>query len=118
MWLIMEDFEGLCRPGYQPIFTVRDETMKTLTGVIALMFALMFGTSDVAVAAQNAAAPVARERALSGPAPATGLAQACRDKRPGTVVTVGGRQTACPAPTGRFLILAKSVIQHAPDRAS
>jgi hypothetical protein len=76
-------------------------TMKILTGTIALVFALALVSSTIAVAAQNAASPVPPGRALGGLAVAA-LAQACKDKRPGVIVNVGGRQTACPTPSGRF----------------
>lgn len=36
--------------------------MKTLTGVIALMLALLFGASNVAVAAEKAASPAAEKK--------------------------------------------------------
>ncbi len=67
--------------------------MKTLTGVIALMFALMFGASNVVVAAEKAAAPAAPAAQKADP-----LATACKDKKPGTEVTVDGKKTKCPKP--------------------
>lgn len=58
--------------------------MKTLTGVIALMFVLMFGASNVVLAADAAKKDA--------------VAEACKDKAPGTEVTVDGKKKKCPKP--------------------
>mgnify|MGYP001616273733 FL=1 len=58
--------------------------MKTLTGVIALMFALMFGASNVVLAAEKAAAPTAAQT------------KACEGKKAGDKVKVGGKDYTCP----------------------
>lgn len=59
--------------------------MKTLTGVIALMFALMFGASNAAFAAEG-----------PGAAKKDPVAEACKGKKAGTEVTVDGKKVKCP----------------------
>lgn len=58
--------------------------MKTLTGVIALMFALMFGATNVVLAAEKAAAPTAAQT------------KACEGKKAGDKVKVDGKDYTCP----------------------
>lgn len=94
--------------------------MKTLTGVIALMMALLFGASNVfadgpggSPASGNTTAGGAKGFAADGPggAPAARkaggtqiiiegsryeVAEACKDKKAGTEVTVDGKKHKCP----------------------
>ena len=58
--------------------------MKTLTGVIALMLALMFGASNSAFAAD---APAAKKDPV---------AEACKGKKAGDTVKVDGKDVKCP----------------------
>jgi len=58
--------------------------MKTMTGVIALMFALMFGASNAVLAAD---APAAKKDPV---------ADACKGKKAGDMVKVDGKDTKCP----------------------
>jgi hypothetical protein len=58
--------------------------MKTLTGVIILMLALMFGASTIVLAADAPAAKVADP-----------VAAACQGKKLGDTVKVGGKDLKC-----------------------
>ena len=53
--------------------------MKTLTGVLALVFALMFGASNVVLAAEKAVAPTTERKAGEKPAasPPAGQKEPC-----------------------------------------
>jgi hypothetical protein len=75
------------RPGDR---NIGDEAMKFLSGVIALMLVLTLGIFNVVFAAD--------ERGTAGAivSPAQ-LAQACKNKKPGIEVTVGGTKLKCPA---------------------
>jgi hypothetical protein len=77
---------------------IGDEAMKSLSGVIALMLVLTLGIFNVVFAADKAADPAAQERGTAGAivSPAQ-LAQACKNKKPGIEVTVGGTKLKCPA---------------------
>ncbi len=74
--------------------------MKTLTGVIALMLALMFGVSNLVVAGDAPAAPAAAGDAPAAPTAEEALiiAKACEGKKAGETVQVDGKDVKCPAP--------------------
>ena len=59
--------------------------MKTMTSVIALMFALMLGASNAAFSAD---APAAKKDPV---------AEACKGKKAGDTVKVDGKDVKCPA---------------------
>ncbi len=62
--------------------------MKTLTGVFALMFALMLGSNAFAADAPGSA-PAAKKDPV---------AEACKGKKAGDTVKVDGKDVKCPAP--------------------
>lgn len=55
---------------------------KSLISLIALAFAFMLGAAQAA----------------KHEAPADPVAVACKDKKPGTEVTIDGKKTKCPEP--------------------
>lgn len=66
--------------------------MKTLTGVFALMFALMLGASNV-FAADAPGGTVA--------APTKAQIEACKHKKEGDKVKVDGKDYTCPKPAAK-----------------
>lgn len=68
--------------------------MKTLTGVIALMFALMLGASNAAFAAEGPGSGVAA-------APTKAEIDACKKHKEGDKVKVGGKDYTCPKPAAK-----------------
>ncbi|MFS8086470.1 MAG: hypothetical protein ACMG6H_12630 [Acidobacteriota bacterium] len=71
--------------------------MKLLTSVVASMLVLTFGIFGVVFAADGPLT-FGREEALGGLDTATRLANACKDKKPGTEVVVDGKRVKCPVP--------------------
>jgi len=55
---------------------------KTLMTLIVLSFGLAFGVAN----------------AMKHEAPSDAVVKACKDKKPGTEVTVDGKKTKCPEP--------------------